>query len=147
MFTNVFETHESEPNPANIGQVNFLSIPRERLEAPPTKREAQQLVTYMRRRAKCRFYADENFSTIAVAIRRRLGADVLTAHEARHCGEPDENYVAEALRLKRILITRDGNYLDERRFHRMTRGEIIRTVRLPTGSFPCSAVLRQLDQD
>jgi len=31
-------------------------------------------------------------------------------------GHPDENHAAEALRLRRILITCDHDYLDERRF-------------------------------
>lgn len=40
----------------------------------------------------------------------------MTVKEARLTGHPDENHVAQALRLGRILITCDRDYLDERRF-------------------------------
>jgi hypothetical protein len=83
---------------------------------PPTEREKQQVNDYVRRRAKPRFYADENFPSVAIKILRRLGADVLTVHDARLRGHPDENHTAQALRLGRILITCDRDYLDDRRF-------------------------------
>jgi hypothetical protein len=82
----------------------------------PTKREMRQVEDYLRRKAKPRFYADENFPNIAVEILRRRDADVLTVHEAMRNGHPDESHAAEALRLGRILITCDRDYLDERRF-------------------------------
>jgi predicted nuclease of predicted toxin-antitoxin system len=82
----------------------------------PTEREKRQVHEYVRRRAKPRFYADENFPTIAIKILRRLGADVLTVRDLRRHGHPDENHTAEALRLGRILITCDRDYLDDRRF-------------------------------
>ena len=83
---------------------------------PPTEREKEQVDDYVRRRAKPRFYADENFPSVAIKILRRLGADVLTVHDARRRGHPDENHISEGLRLGRILITCDRDYLDERRF-------------------------------
>jgi predicted nuclease of predicted toxin-antitoxin system len=82
----------------------------------PTEREKRQVEDYVRRRAKPRFYADENFPTLAIKILGRIGADVLTVHDARLRGHPDENHTAEALRLGRILITCDRDYLDDRRF-------------------------------
>jgi predicted nuclease of predicted toxin-antitoxin system len=82
----------------------------------PTKKEMRQLEDYLRRKTKPRFYADENFPNIAVEILRRRGADVLTVHEAMRNGHPDENHAAEALRLGRVLITCDRDYLDERKF-------------------------------
>jgi hypothetical protein len=63
-----------------------------------------------------RFYADENFPTAAIEILRRLGANVITVRDARRRGHPDENHTAEALRMGRILITCDRDYLNERRF-------------------------------
>jgi hypothetical protein len=82
----------------------------------PTEREKQQVKDYLRRRAKPRFYADENFPGVAIKILRQLGVDVLTVRDARLRGHPDENHTAEALRLGRILITCDRDYLNDRRF-------------------------------
>jgi hypothetical protein len=84
--------------------------------AQATEREKQQVLDYVRRRAKPRFYADEDFPMFAIAMLRRRGADVLTTHEAGRRGHPDENHAAESLRLARILITCNRDYLDERRF-------------------------------
>jgi hypothetical protein len=81
-----------------------------------SEREKREVEDYVRRRAKPRFYADENFPNVAIKILKRLGADVLTVRDARRRGHPDENHVAEALRLGRILITCDRDYLDGRRF-------------------------------
>jgi len=83
---------------------------------PPPEREQRQVEDYARRRAKPRFYADENFPSVAINILRRLGADVLTVHDVRRRGHPDENHTAEALRLGRVLITCDRDYLNEHRF-------------------------------
>jgi hypothetical protein len=82
-----------------------------------TEREKRQVIDFARRKAKPRFYADENFPQLATAILRGLKADVLTVQANRRRGHPDENHAAEALRLGRILITCDRDYLDERRFH------------------------------
>jgi len=82
----------------------------------PSRRERAQAEEFIRRKAKPRFYADENFPTVAVAVLRRLRADVLTVDEARRKRHPDENQSCEALRLGRILITCDRDYLDERKF-------------------------------
>ena len=60
--------------------------------------------------------ADENFPVRATAILREYKANVLTVQEARRTGHPDGNHTAESLRLRRILITCDRDYLDERRF-------------------------------
>ena len=86
------------------------------IDREPTEREKRQVIAFVRRKAKPRFYADENFSAQAIAVLRQLGADVMTVHDARRRGHPDENHAAEALRLHRILITCDRDYLDERRF-------------------------------
>ena len=82
----------------------------------PTERAKQEINDFARRKAKPRFYADENFPQLATAILRGLKADVLTVQANRRRGHPDENHAAEALRLGRILITCDRDYLDERRF-------------------------------
>jgi hypothetical protein len=82
----------------------------------PPEWEKRQVHEYARRRAKPRFYADENFPSAAIKILRQLGADVLTVRDTRRHGHPDENHAAEALRLGRILLTCDHDYLNERRF-------------------------------
>lgn len=83
---------------------------------PPTDREVRQVEDFVRRKAKPRFYADENFPRTATAILRKLGADVLTVQEARRQRHPDENHKSEALRLGRVLITCDRDYLNEECF-------------------------------
>jgi len=86
------------------------------VDPEPTEREKEQVIDYVRRRAKPRFYADENFPGAAIRMLKRLGADVLTVRDVRRHGHPDKNHTAEALRLGRILITCDRDYLDNRRF-------------------------------
>ena len=104
---------------------------------------------FARRKAKPRFYADENFSKLATdLLRRRLKADVLTVQDTRRKGHPDENHASEALRLGRVLITCDRDYLDKRRFPlihcpalvvfdfgRGTAGEIWETFKCLVGIF------------
>jgi predicted nuclease of predicted toxin-antitoxin system len=82
----------------------------------PTEREKRQIDDYARRRAKPRFYADEDFPPKAIKLLRQLGANVVTARDVHRHGQPDENHIAEALRLRRILITCDRDYLNDRRF-------------------------------
>jgi len=83
---------------------------------PPTKREIEQVLDYRRRKAKPKFYADENFPIAAVQLVRSNGVHVLTSQEANLQGHPDENQAAFALRNGRILLTCDRDYLDEQRF-------------------------------
>jgi predicted nuclease of predicted toxin-antitoxin system len=85
-------------------------------ENPASEDEIAQLMDYSRRRAKPRFYADENFPTVAVELLRSRGAKVVTAKEVRRRGHPDENHAAYALKHKYILVTCDRDYLDNRRF-------------------------------
>jgi hypothetical protein len=96
--------------------IAWISVEQIDEGAQPTEREKQEVLEYVRRRAKPRFYADEDFPTLAIAMLRRRGANVLTTHEVDRRGHPDENHAAESLRLGRILITCDRDYLDERRF-------------------------------
>ncbi len=82
----------------------------------PSKREVEEIEEYLRRKKKPRFYADENFPEQAIAILREWGADVSTAKQANKLGHPDEDHLAEARSLGRILITCDRHYLDNNRF-------------------------------
>ena len=82
----------------------------------PTEGEKREVNDFAGRKAKPRFYADENFPELAIGILRQFKADVLTVREIGRRGHPDENHAAEALRLGRVLITCDRDYLDDHRF-------------------------------
>jgi hypothetical protein len=83
---------------------------------PPTKKEIEQVLDYRRRKAKARFYADENFPTRPLAMLRAVGCDVTTTQDSKRRGHPDESHAAYALKHGLILITCDRDYLNERRF-------------------------------
>jgi len=85
-------------------------------QKPPSEAELRQGMEYIKRGAKARFYADENFPFIATRILRRFGAQVETVQEAGLCGHPDEDHAAYALRDGYVLVTCDRDYLDNRRF-------------------------------
>jgi hypothetical protein len=59
---------------------------------PPTRREIEQVIEYQRRKAKPRFYSDENFPPEAVRLVRAKGVKALTAKEAGQMGHPDVNH-------------------------------------------------------
>jgi predicted nuclease of predicted toxin-antitoxin system len=81
-----------------------------------TKKEINQVLDYYRRKAKPKFYADENFPAAAIRLIRSRGAHVLTAHDANLKGHPDENHAAFALKSGRVLLTCDRDFLDQGRF-------------------------------
>ncbi len=83
---------------------------------PPSAKEIEQVIEYRRRKAKARFYADENFPAAAAEVLRSLGGQVVTAQQVRRKGHPDENHAAYALKHGYILVSCDRDYLDERRF-------------------------------
>jgi predicted nuclease of predicted toxin-antitoxin system len=85
-------------------------------ERPASPKEIRQVLDYLKRRAKARFYADENFPTRAVSLLREMGAEVLTAQQQGLCGHPDENQLSFALRKKLVFLTCDRDFLDEKRF-------------------------------
>src|SRR6516225_375943 len=77
----------------------WIDIEKTIADDETTEREIRQVIDFARRKAKPRFYADENFPELATAILRAFKADVFTVQEARLRGHPDENHTAEALRL------------------------------------------------
>jgi predicted nuclease of predicted toxin-antitoxin system len=83
---------------------------------PPSQKEVQQVIDYLARRAKARFYSDENFPAQAVHLLRQIGAKVKTAQEAGLISHPDENQLAYARRNGLIFLTCDRDFLDNRRF-------------------------------
>ena len=82
---------------------------------PPSPREAREVLDNLARRAKARFYADENFPAKATAILRDMGAKVVTAQEAGLMSHPDENHVSYARKNGLTIVTGDRDFLDERR--------------------------------
>jgi predicted nuclease of predicted toxin-antitoxin system len=93
--------------------VNLIDLVRAN---PPTKKEIAQVLEYRRRRAKARFYVDENFPARATAVLRNMGGRVITVQDLRRRGHPDENHAAYALAHGLILVTCDRDYLNEKRF-------------------------------
>lgn len=83
---------------------------------PPKEKEARQVEEYRRRKAKPKFYVDENFPPLAIRLLQRIRVHVITADAAGLKGHPDENRAALALKNGYILLTCDRDYLDERRF-------------------------------
>ena len=84
--------------------------------APPSRKEIEQVLDYRRRGARARFYADENFPALATTILRKMGAKVVTVQEVGHRKHPDENHAAHALKHGYALLTCDRDYLNENRF-------------------------------
>jgi predicted nuclease of predicted toxin-antitoxin system len=78
-------------------------------------KEAQQVFAYFKRKAKARFYADENFPEQAIALLREMGAKVQTSRQAGLNGRSDEDQLAYALRNGLVVVTCDRDFLDERR--------------------------------
>lgn len=83
---------------------------------PVSKKEMRQVLEYLGRKAKARFYSDENFPELAVRILRHNGVRVITAKEAGLVGRSDEDHAAYALRQRYVLLTCDRDFLNERRF-------------------------------
>jgi len=83
---------------------------------PPTKKEAEQVREYGRRKTKVSFYTDENFPSRATRLLGLLRARVTTAKDENLSRHPDQNHVACALKHGYVLLTCDRDYLDERKF-------------------------------
>src|SRR5262249_62277986 len=88
-------------------------------EAPKPK-EAQQVFTYLKRKAKARFYADENFPEQAIALLRELGAKVQTSRQAGLSRRSDEDQLAYALSNGSGVATWACDFLDASR-HPLTK--------------------------
>jgi len=80
------------------------------------KKQQDEVIAAFKRKAKARFYADENFPPTAVEILRSYGARVSTASDAGLLGRSDEDHAANALRRGYILVTCDRDYLNNNRF-------------------------------
>lgn len=78
-----------------------------------SKEEARVTDRVLRKRA--RFLVDHNIGKLA-EILRELGWNALSADDLELSSHADEDIFARGWREKRILITSDGDYLDDRKF-------------------------------
>lgn len=69
---------------------------------------------------KTRFYADHNVPSGLIRALRLKGVSVVTAAERGKESASDQEHYSEAVRLRRILLTHDRDFLDRRKFS--TRG-------------------------
>ncbi len=96
-----------------MGWINLIDLVRAN---PPTQKEIEQVLEYRRKRARARFYVDENFPARATEALRSMGGRAITVQDSGHRGHPDENHAAYALKHGLILATCDRDYLNESRF-------------------------------
>jgi predicted nuclease of predicted toxin-antitoxin system len=82
----------------------------------PNRKELQEWFDFFRRKAKARFYADENFPEQAVSLLRAMGAKLQTNHQAGLRGHSDQDQLAYARRNGLVLVTCDRDYLNERSY-------------------------------
>jgi predicted nucleic acid-binding protein len=83
---------------------------------PPPRLQTLAVHELAKRKAKARFYADENFPAWATTILRSYDARVRTAQEVQMLHYPDEAHAAYALKHQLALLTCDRDFLDDRRF-------------------------------
>jgi predicted nuclease of predicted toxin-antitoxin system len=107
---------------------------------PPTKK---QLASEKRGRGKkARFLIDKNVDREVADVLRRLRWNAYHAEESGLGTHEDEDIYAYARGERRVLLTHDPDFLDDRRFPlRLSPGVIV----LPGGSGERSALIRALD--
>ena len=90
---------------------------------PPTKEETKRLL------GEVRFYVDHDVDGVVVEMLRWLKYDVETAKDIGAEAQRDEWHFRRAFRTKRVLLTKDKDYLDDERFPlSQTRGAIILNI-------------------
>ncbi len=67
-------------------------------------------------RRKARFLLDENMDPAVTELLRESGFNVAHVADAGLGGQPDENVFAFAAPENRLLLTHDGDFMDNRRF-------------------------------
>ena len=70
----------------------------------------------LRRLRKARLYADEGIEEQVVQAIRERGVNIASVRERGQRGKPDEVHLATARREHRFLLTKDPDFLDDRRF-------------------------------
>ena len=67
-------------------------------------------------RRQARFYADENIEPVVIATLRRFGFRITAAAEAGLINRDDADHLAHAHRTDCILLTKDRDFLDNRKY-------------------------------
>ena len=94
-------------------------------------------------KSKARFLVDEDLGIGTTQLLRELKYNVKDVSEVGLTGHPDENLFAYAFRTKRIILTHDDDFLDDRKFP-FTRNPGV--VVLPGGSGGESVLLKALGE-
>lgn len=76
---------------------------------------------------KCKFYADENIEESLIKFIRNKGYRVISAKELGYNGRNDEFHLQQAIKYKASLLSKDDDYLDNRKFSfdKLQKGSII----------------------
>jgi predicted nuclease of predicted toxin-antitoxin system len=88
-------------------------MPWKELNTPSDKEERALDLQY---RGKARFIVDESAGVEVARILQRFGYNTKFVGEFGLCGHSDEDIFAAAWKDKRILVTHDSDFLDNRRF-------------------------------
>jgi hypothetical protein len=86
-------------------------MPWIRLPKPSNSEEA-----YLKGLRKVRLYADEGIEKEVVSMIRSRGVNIVSVQERNEQGKSDETHLATASREHRFLLTKDKDFLDDRRF-------------------------------
>ena len=84
----------------------------------PTRKEKDQIIGFSKlKQSKNKFYAEESVPASIVKFLRGKRLDVKTACELGMLRRGDQEHAAFALMKKRVLITCDNDFLDNRKFN------------------------------
>jgi predicted nuclease of predicted toxin-antitoxin system len=107
-----------------------------------SKEELAEIVTSFKKKA--RFLVDENLGPFVVGVLRELGWNTVSVEDEGYRGHADESVFALAWREKRILVTKDRDFLDDRRFPEHRNPGVIILPDAPIESQKFIATLRNL---
>lgn len=97
----------------------------------------------LRRSRRTKFIADENIEPWALHVMRYGNFDVLSCDRARMRGKDDRAVFATAWRLRRVLITHDEDFLDDRSFPFFRCSGLVVFPNFPKQSRNYSALLQR----
>jgi hypothetical protein len=89
------------------------------IRLPKASSDEQTLLKILR---KARLYADEDIEDEVVQAIKDRGVNISSVHERGEQGKPDEVHLATARREHRFLLTKDKDFLDDRRFPLQRQG-------------------------
>lgn len=93
---------------------------------------------------KARFLIDESLDQELVEVLRVLGWNAVGAMEANLIGKSDEDVIAYAWRERRMLLTKDRDFLDNRRFPEHRNSGIVILPDSPIDAEHFTNAIRQL---